>query len=222
MRSFKRIATQTATRIVIASSAIASVMLFAQTANAHLAHTHLAGGVTNGWLAGFLHPFLGVDHLLAMVAIGLWASQLSQLKRGPIAWVPIVWLPIAFVGTMTLSAGLAHTGVILPWVEQSIILSNIVLGLLIFYSAQLPVNVGITLAGILAIAHGYAHGTEIPMGASALDYGLGFVAATVMLHGMGVAIGLGLTTLSRSTQTNAFRLAGTLILGGTLYALATI
>jgi hydrogenase/urease accessory protein HupE len=76
---------------------------------------------------------------------------------------------IAFVGMMTLSAGLAHMGVILPWVEQSIILSDIVLGLLIFYSAQLPVNVGIALAGILAIAHGHAHGTEIPMGASALD-----------------------------------------------------
>ncbi len=130
---------------------------------------------------GFTHPLSGWDHLLAMIAVGLWAAQLGGRAR---------WLvPVAFVGVMTLGAALGRTGVIFPGMEQGIAASVLVLGLLIAAAVRLPVTAGMALVGVFAIFHGFAHGAEMPGTAGGLFYGAGFVVATALLHAIGVGSG---------------------------------
>jgi urease accessory protein len=147
----------------------------------NVAQAHIIGAQGAGFGAGFAHPFTGVDHMLAMVAVGLWAAQLGGRAR----WV----VPFAFMGAMIAGAGLALAGIALPMVATGIASSVLVLGLLIAFSARLPVAASAILVGAFAVFHGHAHGTELPQAASAALYGMGFLLATGMLHAAGLATG---------------------------------
>ena len=144
-----------------------------------LAHTR--GGEAAGLLAGLSHPVSGLDHVLAMVAVGLWGAQL-----GP----PAVWLlPVAFPMIMALGGTLGLVGVHLPGVEIGIALSAIGLGAAVLFEAKPKLGVAAALVGFFAIFHGHAHGTELPPGANGLLYSIGFVVATGLLHLAGIGIG---------------------------------
>lgn len=158
-------------------SALAIAALGIGSAFAHPGHPDAFG-----FNDGFAHPFSGIDHLLATLAVGLWAAQ---NKRSAL-WV----LPLVFPLTMVLGALLAFAGLQLPGVETGIAASVAVLGLLIAFAIRMPVWASAAVVSVFALFHGYAHGSELPHGASALWYGVGFVAATALLHLLGLAIGL--------------------------------
>jgi urease accessory protein len=130
---------------------------------------------------GLAHPISGLDHILAMVAVGLWASQLGR----PAWWL----LPLTFPVVMAFGALLGFAGVTLPWTEIGIGVSVLVLGLMIAFALRPSIVVSIVLIALFALVHGYAHGAELPASASALAYGIGFVAATLVLHAIGLAFG---------------------------------
>jgi len=143
------------------------------------AHT---GETAGGFLAGVTHPVFGPDHVIAMVAVGMWGVFL-----GP----PAIWLlPIVFPLVMAFGGVLGIIGVPLPAVEAGIAASAIVLGLMVALAAQPPLWIAAVLVGAFAIFHGYAHGKELPDGAHAVAYAAGFVIATGLLHLTGVAFGL--------------------------------
>jgi urease accessory protein len=146
------------------------------------AHTGLEHAVS--FAAGFKHPWTGLDHMLAMLAVGLWAG----LNGGRAVWL---W-PMAFVGVMVAGGALGMAGVSLPMVEPGILASVIVLGLLVLSAARLPLAFGAVLVAAFALLHGHAHGAELPAAASAVTYAAGFALATALLHG----IGLGVTSLA--------------------------
>jgi urease accessory protein len=148
--------------------------LWAQTAGAHVLQ-----GEAYGFLTGFLHPITGMDHVFAMVAVGLWSAQLGA----PAIWV----LPVAFPLVMAMGGLLGFLGVPLPGVEYGIAASAILLGAAVAFQVRPPVVVAGLLVGFFAIFHGHAHGTELPVGQSALLYSLGFVIATGCLHALGIA-----------------------------------
>jgi urease accessory protein len=141
------------------------------------AHTG-SHGVT-GFVSGLTHPLSGLDHLLAMIAIGLWAAQ----QGGRALWA----VPAAFLGAMLAGGGLALAGLSLPHVETGIAVSVLVLGLLVATRRQWAVVAGIVVAAGFAVFHGHAHGLEMPQAASPALYALGFVLATAVLHGAGIA-----------------------------------
>ena len=143
---------------------------------------HVGVGDTHGFMHGFSHPLIGIDHILAMVAVGLFAAQLG----GRALWL----MPLTFVSVMAL-AGVAGMGdVKLPLVETGICMSVVVLSLAIAFQINVPTFVAMALVGFFAIFHGHAHGTEMPESASGLAYGVGFVCATALLHTIGVGLGL--------------------------------
>jgi urease accessory protein len=147
------------------------------------AFAHPGHGET-GLLAGLQHPLTGIDHVTAMIAVGLWAA----MKGGRALWV---W-PVSFVGVMLAGGVLGMAHVPLPFVETGILSSVIVLGLLVATAADLPVWFGAILIGGFALFHGYAHGSEVPEAASGVSYLLGFALATAALHGAGIAAALAL------------------------------
>lgn len=126
---------------------------------------------------GFLHPFTGLDHLLAMLAIGIWAAQQKQAR----AWL----IPASFPLMMVAGGALALAGILLPGIEHGIAASVLVLGLLISFAVKLPAGAGVALVSVFAMAHGYAHGQEMPANESAILYGAGFVLATALIHAAG-------------------------------------
>jgi urease accessory protein len=143
---------------------------------------HNPAGIAGGFASGFLHPLTGIDHILAMVAVGIWGAQLGA---------PAIWaLPVAFPLVMSVGGSLGVRGVFLPGVEIGIAASALLLGFMIFRAARPPLYAAALLVGFFAIFHGYAHGTELPNAANPLAYGVGFVLATGLLHGSGIAIGL--------------------------------
>ena len=142
---------------------------------------HEGGDIAGGFVAGFLHPLFGFDHVVAMVAVGLWGAVLGS----PAIWV----LPVAFPIVMALGGALGVRGVALPGVEAGIALSAIILGLMVALAVRLPLPAACMLVGFFAIFHGHAHGTELPTAATPLAYSLGFVLATGMLHVSGIALG---------------------------------
>jgi len=154
----------------------AAAMLAADTASAH-SGTGLAGG----FASGFAHPFSGLDHLLAMVAVGLWGAVLGR----PL----IVALPVAFPAMMVVGAGLGMFGMPMPPVELGIALSVLMLGGAIALSWRAPVVVAVAIVAVFALFHGYAHGKELPSAADPIGYSAGFVFATGLLHLAGIAIG---------------------------------
>lgn len=179
-------------------SAIAAAALAATSP----ASAHVLGVSGAGWSQGFLHPLSGIDHILAMVAVGVWAAQLGRRA---------VWaLPLAFPLVMALGGVLGAEGVPAPWVETGIAGSVAVLGLLIALAARPPLAVAVAVVGLFALFHGHAHGAELPEAASPWLYGLGFVVATVLLHGVGIGIG---RLLSRPLGARALRLAGAGVAG---------
>lgn len=145
-----------------------------------LAHTGV--GVAGGLVSGFTHPILGFDHLIAMVAVGLWGAFLGQ---------PAIWLlPVVFPVVMAFGGLAGVLGVPLPGVEAGIALSALALGAMVALALRPPLWVAAVLVGAFAIFHGHAHGTELPAAASPLAYGVGFVIATGLLHLSGIALGL--------------------------------
>jgi urease accessory protein len=164
------------------------------------AWAHVGVGTTAGLVNGFVHPIFGWDHLLAMVAVGLWAAQ----RGGRAVWL----LPAAFVGTMALGGVLGSIGLALPGVEAGILASVLVLGALIAMAARFPLGIAVAVVALSALFHGHAHGAEMPQAVSGLSYGLGFCAATALLHTAGVMIPLSLRRLVGERQVQWIRLAG--------------
>jgi len=150
----------------------------ASAASPALAHTGV--GAVHGFGAGLMHPLTGVDHLLAMVAVGLWAGLVGGRAR----WA----YPLAFVAMMVVAGLWGMSGASLPGVEIGIAVSVVILGLAIALRSTPPLAAGAAACAIFAIFHGYAHGAELPEGASSLGYALGFVLATAALHGVGLAL----------------------------------
>lgn len=146
------------------------------------AFAHITVGMGNGITDGFLHPLTGLDHLLAMVSVGIWGAELGA---------PAIWLlPIAFPMIMALGAALGVVGVPLPAGELIIALSVIVLGALVALAQRLHISAALVIVGVFAVAHGHAHGEELPHAADALAFTVGFVLATGLLHLAGIVIGL--------------------------------
>lgn len=141
-----------------------------------------AGHGPDGLSSGLAHPFLGIDHVLAMIAVGLWASQL----RGRMMWM----VPAAFVGVLAIGGVLGMTGVWLPGVESGILASLVVLGLLIAMALKPSAAICLGLVALFALLHGHAHGTELAAGASAVSYSVGFMLATAALHVLGIGLGV--------------------------------
>ena len=165
-----------------------------------LAQAHPLPGQSSSLLGGLAHPLSGLDHILAMIAVGLWAAQLGGRS---------VWLvPAAFVGCMSIGCVLAISGFSLPWVDTGIAVSVLVLGMLIATTARLPLAASMALVGLFAVCHGHAHGAEMQFGVSGLSYGLGFVLATAGLHACGIGIG---RLAQQQSQTPLLRFAGTAI-----------
>lgn len=154
-----------------------ALCLFAGTASAHTGD-HAASGFADG----LAHPFMGLDHLLAMIAIGLWAAQ----QGGRALWA----IPAAFVGAMGLGFVLAGSGWLLPNIEPAIAVSVLALGLLVAMRQHASLLAGMAVAAVFALFHGMAHGLEMPQAASPMLYALGFVLATACLHGAGLVSGL--------------------------------
>jgi urease accessory protein len=178
--------------------ALAAIMGAALSAPA-FAHTGI-GAHGNGFVAGFMHPLMGLDHMLAMLGVGIWAAQLG--KRA-------IWLvPTAFVAVMIGGAALALSGAAMPMVEFGIAGSVLVIGGLIALGARMPVTLAMSLVGAFALFHGHAHGTELPGFAHPAAYGAGFVAATALLH----AAGAGVAYLARRHAAKlSFRIAGAMM-----------
>ena len=174
---------------------------FALVPSLALAHPGLPGH-GHDLVGGFLHPLGGVDHVVAMVAVGLLAAQLG----GRALWL----VPASFVAMMTAAGLAAMSGMGLPLAETGIALSIVVLGGAIALRVALPVAAATAMVGFFAIFHGYAHGLETPETASGLLYGLGFVAATALLHGLGIAVGLATGRLDGAFGRNLVRVAGSL------------
>jgi urease accessory protein len=143
-----------------------------------------------GLVHGFMHPLGGYDHIIAMVAVGVLAARLG----GRALWL----VPASFVAAMTIAGAAGSTGVALPYVETGILASVLALGAVALFGMAMPVAAAIGLVGFFAVFHGYAHGLEMPATASALAYGAGFVAATAMLHAVGIGLGLAIGRTRRS------------------------
>ncbi len=148
--------------------------------SAALAHEEVAVGA--GLVNGLMHPVLGPDHLIAMIAVGLWGAQLGS---------PLIWaLPIAFPLMMAVGGVLGVMGLPIPSVEVGIAASALVLGLFILSAFRAPTWLAVIVVSVFAVFHGHAHGAELPHAASPLAYGIGFVTSTGLLHLAGILIGL--------------------------------
>jgi len=177
------------------SALLAAALLFAS----RTASAHPLDAAGSGFGTGFGHPFLGVDHLLAMLAVGLWASQHDDRRA---RWA----VPASFVAMMAVGGLLGMAGLGLPFAEGGIAGSLLLLGLLLALSVRLPLAAGALTVGLFAVIHGHAHGVEMPLAASPVLYGLGFMTATAILH----AVGLGIGSVTRSGAAQwALRLGST-------------
>jgi urease accessory protein len=143
---------------------------------------HVESGQAAGFITGLKHPWSGLDHVLAMIAVGLWGAQLGN---------PALWLlPVTFPMVMSLGAMMGLLGIPLPGIEIGIAISAILLGAMVLGEIRPRLVVAAALVGFFAVFHGHAHGTELPAGQSGLLYSMGFVIATGCLHGIGIGIGL--------------------------------
>ena len=165
------------------------------------ASAHVGVGSTHGLMIGFGHPLSGIDHILAMVAVGTFAANLG----GRAIWAA----PLTFMTFMAVGGTLGILGVRIPFVELGIALSSIVLGLVVAIRVDWPVAAAMALVGVFAIVHGHAHATEMPLDASGASYAAGFVTATGLLHLIGIGLGLGMGALSaRITNGERFTQVG--------------
>lgn len=166
-----------------------SLLLAAGLVLPSLAHAHVGAGDTHGFVHGFAHPLGGLDHLCAMIAVGLWAAQMG----GRAIWA----VPLTFVSVMVLGGMLGMAQLQVPFIEQGIVASVLVLGVLIAAAVRLPLVASVGIVGLFAVFHGFAHGAEMPGSASGVLYALGFVVATTLLHSVGIALGVGIEKISK-------------------------
>jgi urease accessory protein len=184
---------------------LALATIFALIPTAAFAHT--GHGDAAGLLHGFIHPIGGLDHVLAMVAVGVFAVVLG----GRALWL----VPASFVAMMVVGFGLGVSGVALPYVELGIALSSIVIGFAAALGRPIPVAAAMAIAGVFAIFHGHAHGAEMPAGALGLEYALGFVLATAALHLVGIGAAIGASrVVGRYGRTVAQVTGGLFAIGG--------
>jgi urease accessory protein len=161
------------TRLATWLALLVTMLAYIPTAGAH--SLGVEGG---GFITGLAHPFMGLDHLLAMIAVGIWAAQTGGNS---------VWrLPLSFIVMMAVAALISASGFSLPTLELLIPGSVVLLGFMVFFTIRLPVNLSMLLVGLFAVLHGYAHGQEMPQASSAILYGGGFVLATALLHLIGI------------------------------------
>ncbi len=153
-----------------------------------LALAHLGNGPSDSFSAGLLHPLTGADHLCAMLAVGAWAAMLGRRA----SWL----VPATFLAVMATGAAWAVARLPLAGDEPLIALSAVALGALVAYRARPPLALAMAVVGTFAFAHGYAHGTEMPVSAAGLAYGAGFVGTAALLHGAGIVIGRQLASRS--------------------------
>ena len=172
------------------------------------AWAHVESGQAGGFLSGISHPMSGLDHVLAMVAVGLWGAQLGA----PAMWM----LPVAFPMMMAFGGMLGLMGLPVPGIEVGIAVSGIVLGALILVEKKMPLFAALLIVAFFAIFHGHAHGTELEAGQNAMLYSLGFVLCTGTLHGLGIAMGL---VHRWSFGRLALRGAGSIVMAGGLFFL---
>lgn len=182
--------------VSLAAAATAALGVVATPALAHVGQHDYSG-----FMNGFAHPIGGADHLLAMFGVGLLAAQLG----GRALW----FLPIAFVSMMVVGGVIGLSGVELPMVEMAIAASVLVIGALVALAVSLPLALTMCIVGAFALFHGHAHGTELPGGNAPAAYAAGFVVATSLLHCAGIAFGLALANVARTTWFS--RAAGGLI-----------
>ena len=162
--------------------AVAAILALLAAALPGDANSHIVKGEAVGFFSGFEHPISGLDHVIAMVAVGLWGAQLGM---------PAMWLlPVTFPLVMACGGFLGLIGFPLPGSEIAIALSGVCLGGAVLLELRPPLWAAGILVGIFGLFHGYAHGAELPPGQNALLYSLGFVLATGLLHATGIAIGL--------------------------------
>ncbi len=147
-----------------------------------VAQAHVQGDSAAGFMTGLGHPWSGLDHILVMIAVGVWGAQLGR---------PAVWLlPVAFPMMMAVGGFIGLLGLPFPSVEVGISLSAIVLGFMVLTEAKASMKLIVSLVGFFALFHGYAHGTELPEGQNGLLYSIGFVVGTGLLHCVGIGLGL--------------------------------
>jgi len=173
-----------------------------------LAHAHVGIGQTGGFGHGFSHPLGGLDHLCAMLAVGLWAAQMG----GRALWA----VPLAFVTVMALGGILGMAGLNLPSVETGILLSVLLLGVLVAASVRLPLAPSVAIVAFFAIFHGFAHGAEMPANASGIAYAAGFAFATALLHLCGIGLGIAIQRLA-TPQFVRFAGAAVVLVGAWLW-----
>jgi urease accessory protein len=193
-------------RINVVTIMVVTIVAAAMIAIPTVASAHPGHEGTPGLVHGFLHPLGGLDHILAMVAVGLFAARLG----GRALWL----VPASFVVTMAVAGIAGMTGFALPYVEAGIALSILVLGAAIALEWTMPVAAAMGLVAFFAVFHGHAHGAEMPQTMSGLAYGAGFIAATAALHALGIGLGL---VIGRSGETASRRI---LQIGGSAAALA--
>lgn len=170
---------KTVARMIHTAGLIATLTVAAAPA---LAHTDGAAGLAGGFVTGLTHPLFGWDHVVAMIAVGLWGAFLGA---------PAIWLlPVVFPLVMAFGGVLGVLGMPLPAVEAGIAVSSVVLGLLIAFASKAPLWMAALVVGFFAVFHGHAHGTELPEAADPAGYAAGFVIATGLLHLLGIAFGL--------------------------------
>ena len=171
-----------------------------------VAHAHTNRGEAVSFWTGLRHPISGMDHVLAMIAVGLWGAQLGA---------PAIWLlPVTFPLVMAIGALMGLLGIPLPGIEIGIAASAIMLGVAVFFELRPRLAVAAVLVAVFAIFHGHAHGTELPPGQSGLLYSMGFVIATGCLHGVGIGIG----AIHRwSWGQKILRVAGVAVAGGGIF-----
>ena len=169
--------------------------------NAAVAHPQAGGAHAHDFLSGFSHPFTGLDHLLAMLAVGIWSVRQSNAK-----WLPATFIGMVLVGVLTGVAGLT-----IPGLETGIALTVATMGVLIAVAARLPAAVGVTMVGVFAVLHGNAHGHELPAAASAF----GMLLATTILVYSG-------RTLGRISPALAVKVSGAAIAATGVMLAATV
>jgi urease accessory protein len=168
-----------------------------------VAFAHTGVGDTHGFVSGFTHPIGGLDHVLAMVTVGLLAAALGGRA--------LLLVPVSFVGMMLVGGALGMWGIHVPAVELGISMSIVIVGAIVALGYRLPTGVAMVVAGVFAVFHGHAHGAEMPLGTSALGYVAGFAAATTLLHVSGIGLGMSIAGLSKSYSRPVARLVGSIV-----------
>jgi urease accessory protein len=187
-------------RKLLSGLTLAAATLAPAVAFAHAGHAH---GEHSGFIHGFMHPITGLDHILAMVTVGILAYQIG----GRALWL----VPTTFLAIMAAGGMLGVAGVSFYFVEPGIAASVVVLGIIVARAVKPPVALAMALVAVFAVFHGYAHGIEAPLDGSTAAFGAGFLVATALLHAFGVAFGMLVGRIAASQGQIGYRLAGSAV-----------